>query len=707
MTVSLKSNFFSNARGLTFEDSATVTWSFNANSNQLTATGSGGGGGSSANPSATIGLSAVNGTASTFMTSDSAPPLSQAIAPTWTGAHKFNSTVTVVGSGNGNGLIFTGSSAFINASGGTGLTIDAAASLTLTFGDNLTFIYGGTSVWQMASGAITQQSASGQISYTVYGAANEWTEYVIGSSTTSESFGLQIQAGTNSSDKPLNIINYANSATLLSLYGNGGMVLGAPSAGGNEGAGTINAQGLYVNGAAVSTAAGANPPASVGLSAVNGSSTNFMRADGAPALSQAIAPTWTGQHNFSYTSGSCAIFNPGAGYAGAEVISASASAPAMFLFSANSVLAELGLDGGQTLYSGSTNGDFVLRTVGATNNIWFVTDSTALAGKIAANGGLVWGAATGGSEGGGTVNVSGGYYVNGVQTNAPGGASTVTTLVQSGGASQNYTIPTNANFLRVFAIGGGGGGGSGGKNTSGTATGGGGAGGGGGISWADFRAADLGGGGTVVTCTFSSTTGGAGGASMATNAHAGNAGTAGANAAFGVYLLAAGGNGGTGGLAAGGAASGGTGGMGNWSQGTTGGAGETGAGGAGTAQGTSTLAVTAMANTGGGGGSGLTASPTTAAGGAGGGGSTFQTLTGGAAGTNPGGTGGNGANGGASIGAAGGGGGSGSATTNGGPGGNGGNYGGGGGGGGGALNTFGNSGAGGNGGPAAIIIISW
>jgi len=43
-----------------------------------------------ANPSASIGLSAVNGTASTFMRSDAAPALSQSIAPTWTGNHIFN-----------------------------------------------------------------------------------------------------------------------------------------------------------------------------------------------------------------------------------------------------------------------------------------------------------------------------------------------------------------------------------------------------------------------------------------------------------------------------------------------------------------------------------------------------------------------------------------------------------------------------------------
>lgn len=49
-------------------------------------------GGTSANPSATIGLTAVNGSAGTFLRSDGAPALSQSIAPTWTAQHKFTSS---------------------------------------------------------------------------------------------------------------------------------------------------------------------------------------------------------------------------------------------------------------------------------------------------------------------------------------------------------------------------------------------------------------------------------------------------------------------------------------------------------------------------------------------------------------------------------------------------------------------------------------
>jgi hypothetical protein len=48
-----------------------------------------GGGGAAANPTGTVGLAAVNGVATTVMRSDAAPPLSQAITPTWTGLHTY------------------------------------------------------------------------------------------------------------------------------------------------------------------------------------------------------------------------------------------------------------------------------------------------------------------------------------------------------------------------------------------------------------------------------------------------------------------------------------------------------------------------------------------------------------------------------------------------------------------------------------------
>lgn len=48
-----------------------------------------------ANPTAAVGLTAVNGSATTYMTSDSAPALDQSIAPTMTGAWDFTNNVTL------------------------------------------------------------------------------------------------------------------------------------------------------------------------------------------------------------------------------------------------------------------------------------------------------------------------------------------------------------------------------------------------------------------------------------------------------------------------------------------------------------------------------------------------------------------------------------------------------------------------------------
>jgi hypothetical protein len=47
------------------------------------------------NPSATVGLTAKNGTATTAMRSDGAPALDVGITPTWTGAHVFSNTVNI------------------------------------------------------------------------------------------------------------------------------------------------------------------------------------------------------------------------------------------------------------------------------------------------------------------------------------------------------------------------------------------------------------------------------------------------------------------------------------------------------------------------------------------------------------------------------------------------------------------------------------
>ena len=52
------------------------------------------GGGTAGNPTASLGLTAINGVASTYMRSDAAPALDVTIAPTWSGLHTFSQRIT-------------------------------------------------------------------------------------------------------------------------------------------------------------------------------------------------------------------------------------------------------------------------------------------------------------------------------------------------------------------------------------------------------------------------------------------------------------------------------------------------------------------------------------------------------------------------------------------------------------------------------------
>lgn len=187
-----------------------------------------------ANPTGTIGLSAVNGVATTYMQSDAAPALSQAISPTWTATHTFSNTVNLNGTVNVN-----------QQAANTGANI---------------FLVGGPS-----GGTINR------IRYNSNSIANN-------------SFALR---------------DDASAVDRMAIASDGGMTVGALS---SQGSGTVNMVGCFVSGVACLTNNSfANPATQIGLSTVNGVATTAMRSDAAPALSQAIAPTWTGTHRFNAT----------------------------------------------------------------------------------------------------------------------------------------------------------------------------------------------------------------------------------------------------------------------------------------------------------------------------------------------------------------------------------------------------------------------
>jgi len=59
-----------------------------------------GGGSTGANPTATVGTTAVNGVATTFLRSDGAPAINLAMVPTWTGNHTFSAAAVNAGFGS-------------------------------------------------------------------------------------------------------------------------------------------------------------------------------------------------------------------------------------------------------------------------------------------------------------------------------------------------------------------------------------------------------------------------------------------------------------------------------------------------------------------------------------------------------------------------------------------------------------------------------
>lgn len=343
-----------------------------------------------ANPSASVGLSAVNGSATTFMRSDGAPALSQSIAPTWTGVHTFTPAsgvgITV------NGAAATNAINVIPASAAVGIKIAGAD----------------VSVMQLLSSAATNRADLVFGNPGGIGRIGMDGGQVLLSDSTNGDLAI-VSAG-----QAVRIGNTNGGTTSVTVASTGGVQIGAPT-GGDKGAGTLNVDsGIFIDNVAVSTAVGANPSASVGLSAVNGSATTFMRSDGAPALSQSIVPTWTGAHTFTPGSG-VAITGNGVANAYVEKLVGNSTT---------------GQSPGLLIQAGTNTADqaLTIKDQAQANNLFIV----------AGNGGVYLGnSAT--NQGAGTINAPAGLFTA-TETITPAGSGTA---LQVGGNSITGTLTSS------------------------------------------------------------------------------------------------------------------------------------------------------------------------------------------------------------------------------------------------------------------------
>jgi hypothetical protein len=230
------------------------------------------------------------------------------------------------------GLTRGGTAASLTASNG-GIVYSTASALAILSGTataNQALLSGSstTPAWSTATYPATttinrllyssSTNVIGEISFSANaflggGASPSWTYTpVIGTSGTTGTLGFsgltsgtvtvqpQSAAGTYNFNLP---ITAGSSGQFLTSAAGGSTAMTWDNISSHLTAGSGISLSGTTNVTITASASAANPTGTVGLSVVNGSLSTYLRSDGAPALSQAIAPLWTAKHQWNLNAG--------------------------------------------------------------------------------------------------------------------------------------------------------------------------------------------------------------------------------------------------------------------------------------------------------------------------------------------------------------------------------------------------------------------
>lgn len=316
----------------------------------------------------------------------------------------------------------TAGTARLTVSGSTGLTT-ALAGLTVSGGTTTTAALSSTTGNFSQNVVLAAPTSGTTLIVNQTAALNVPGVLIQGVSTAGQSNGLIINAGNaNAADRPLDVLNYNATVRYLGVFGDGGVVIGAPT-GGSKGAGTLNVgTAIYINNVAVT--------AGTVVSSLAGTANQIAVSASTGAITISIPAN-------------VVIPTPGSG-----VALTITGVSGLNIFPAS-------ITGGST--AGQSNG--LIINAGAGNaadrslDVLTQNGATRLFG-VFGDGGVVIGGPTGGDQGSGTLNIATALYLAGnpIYSGIPQNSQSANYVTVLTDANKHIYHPTTDNNARTFTI---------------------------------------------------------------------------------------------------------------------------------------------------------------------------------------------------------------------------------------------------------------